>query len=950
MKQGLILFVVHLFFVFANAQPSQTYRPIYDNLVPVSPSEFQFLKHTEIPVSEYTGIPSISVPIYTVNVDGVSVPISLNYHAGGVRVSEDASWVGLGWDMTFGSVIQMINDQDDYGYSWGELNPKVLPDYYHNAIPGSFAYRWNYFLYCNGTTQGLSWTPTLPVNSPQANFGFMIATDYYAPVNGEFNTRRLELFDYPEYDSEPDIFKANFLGHSINYIKVFTNNYEQFVVLNRKGYVVHRLGTGENYTWKITVPAGEEYYFEEKNIVETFSSTNDFWGSTSSGPYKAASKIWMMTKIITKNKKTILFNYSRTTSQGQYPSFSQKRYKMNLTNSQIVTPSDGDHRIAKIGNGLNCVDCYGQTFIYTKEDILTPSSIVFPGGRVDFTSSSRQDKYGGKKLDLVEVKSSSLVESAQLNYSYFDASGISSPGFTVTDDNINRQRLKLNSITLKNGAVYQFVYNNTSLPKKNSFAQDYWGFYNGNLSNSSMVPNATQFNRPDLFNNGDNHSARLEFAKAAVLEKIIYPTGGNTTFDYSLNQFDNYWIPDYTTSSNTVSSGNGLRVSSIFFSADNNSSQSKKTVYSYEGGKAIFPKDFIRTFIYNTIEFSTCGAFGTGGIQKNDYSITEVNGNGFFSSSMFGSINGVGYSKVTKTDVDNVNQTLGRTETYFHNNPDRIANTSNSATHLSVSLPAIKQYDYNKFENGLVKEVKIFDKTGYQLEQIENLYSNIGAFSQIYYGARIYGYGSYVHQTGIEACDFNCGWGYKAQHMIGYYPIFYFQSLLLQVKTTDYANGESRYVTRNFSYDEYRQVILEDMHMPNNGYETTVYTRTKNASGSTRDLMMGANRLADIWRIEATMNPAVGQPAIQKSKTEVTYKVVGDKYVEDQITVTDRMHTGSVPKFITYDQYDAITGNLKEYTTNNLKTSLIWDYENQYAIAEVKNAAAAYPFGQLHLS
>lgn len=934
-------FYLSLFFLsslmIVNAQSSQTYRPIYDNLVPVSPSAFQFLKYVEMPVSEYTGLPSIAVPFYTIKEDGLEIPISLSYHAGGNRVSQDASWVGLGWDMTFGSIVQIINDQDDLGYLMGYLNPRVIPDYFHNAIPGEFAHRWNYYQDCQGQFQGQMWTPTLSVNTPQANFGFMIATDYYVPVNGDFSTRRVELFDYPEYDSEPDIFKANFFGHSINYI--IANN-GQPVVLNKQGYRIEKMGTGENYTWRITVPSGEVYFFEERNIVETYSSTVDFWGVTSSGPYKASSKIWMLTKILTKNKRPILFNYSRTASQVQYPNFVQKKYKMNSTSSSIIQPTIGGISIAKTDNGLNCVDCYGQTMILNREDILTPSSIVFPKGRIDFTCSARQDLNGGSKLDNVQIKAETVIQTAQLNYTYFDATDINSPGFSVTDDNFNRLRLKLNSIIFRDGAAYQFIYNNTPLPKKNSFAQDYWGFYNGNLTNSSMVPNPAQFNQPNLFNNGDNHSSRLEFAKAAILEKIVYPTGGSTTFGYSLNEFSNYWVPDYSSSSNTISKGNGLRVNSVIFSAANNNVVSKKTVYTYENGLAILPKEIIRTFNYNTADYSPCGTIiGSLGLTYNNYSITEVNGNGFFSSSSFGSLNSVGYTKVTKTEVDEANQTLGRVETYFHNNADRTANTSNSTTHLSVSLPAIEQYD--KVDNGLVKEIKFFNKEGALIKLVSNNYTF--TLSDIFYGARIYGYGVYLHQSrqGVGACQNSCGWYYKAQHLIGYYPIFDKDSRLVETITSDYSHGQTKTTSKGVTYDQFNQIRSEYLILPDFTNEIVSYTRTYDAAGAVRDNMMGANRLSDIWEIETKVYPPNTYPAIKKSKTSITYKMLGDKFVEEQANIFDRIEQNGVPKKITYDVYDSNNGNLREYTTNNLKTSLIWDYNNQYAIAEVKNAGVA---------
>lgn len=47
----------------------------------------------------------ISIPIHTVVEGTISLPVSLNYHAGGVRVAENGSWAGLGWSVNAGGMV-----------------------------------------------------------------------------------------------------------------------------------------------------------------------------------------------------------------------------------------------------------------------------------------------------------------------------------------------------------------------------------------------------------------------------------------------------------------------------------------------------------------------------------------------------------------------------------------------------------------------------------------------------------------------------------------------------------------------------------------------------------------------------------------------------------------------------------------------------------------------------
>jgi hypothetical protein len=77
----------------------------FKEVIPPSPTAASLGRYGEIPVSYHTGVPQISIPIYTVNEGGISVPISLNYHSSGVKVEELASWVGLGWSLNAGGVI-----------------------------------------------------------------------------------------------------------------------------------------------------------------------------------------------------------------------------------------------------------------------------------------------------------------------------------------------------------------------------------------------------------------------------------------------------------------------------------------------------------------------------------------------------------------------------------------------------------------------------------------------------------------------------------------------------------------------------------------------------------------------------------------------------------------------------------------------------------------------------
>lgn len=133
----------------------------FPTVTPKSPEASAFQKYGETEINEYTGNPAISIPLYTLSYKGIEVPLSLTYDGGGIQVSQEASWVGLGWSLNVGGCINYVcqggNDQwlgrygswkNDYYrilYSNPDLGLKneqlYLANYYddHNFLNGQLA-------------------------------------------------------------------------------------------------------------------------------------------------------------------------------------------------------------------------------------------------------------------------------------------------------------------------------------------------------------------------------------------------------------------------------------------------------------------------------------------------------------------------------------------------------------------------------------------------------------------------------------------------------------------------------------------------------------------------------------------------------------------------------------------------------------------------------------------
>jgi uncharacterized repeat protein (TIGR02543 family) len=102
----------------------------YSNVFPPSPTEAALGKYGSFPVSLYTGTPNISIPLFEIRNKNLSVPISLSYHASGIKVEERAGWVGLGWSLNAGGIITrtVVGKPDEQTYTgYWEMVKNIPP-------------------------------------------------------------------------------------------------------------------------------------------------------------------------------------------------------------------------------------------------------------------------------------------------------------------------------------------------------------------------------------------------------------------------------------------------------------------------------------------------------------------------------------------------------------------------------------------------------------------------------------------------------------------------------------------------------------------------------------------------------------------------------------------------------------------------------------------------------
>ena len=441
-------------------------------IIPLPPNAAELFKYNSIPISPMTGVPDISYSLYEVNTGKIKLPITLSYHASGIKVSQRATWVGLGWSLMPGANISReIRGVADETTNGGWFN--------HYSSVDTLDKIQNYFVMDN-------WYQNHP-------------------------------------DRQPDFFTYNIPGKSGKYL--YSREASKFVNFPYQPVIIKRIN-GNDY--EITDDDGTKYVF---GITQ--SVTPDVI------PIKSSIQSWFLTQIISSDMRDTFFLRYNDTSVSGFDNNAGSTTTSTFTYYSNENVLDGKYTP-------------GDAVVTTSSDIhyslLTLSEIVFRQGKVTFYSKGeRSDK--GTSLDSVVVYAKNAdnynrVRKISFNYGYF-FSGSTSP--EPTD-----YRLKLQSFTKENLSggqpeTYKFEYDNVQPPNINSYAVDFFGFYNGATSNGDLMPNILpkqdQLKGWGPIGQANRDPSQLHMM-AGMLRKIIHPTGGYTTFDYEPNKYESSSVTD----------------------------------------------------------------------------------------------------------------------------------------------------------------------------------------------------------------------------------------------------------------------------------------------------------------------------------------------------------------------------------------------------------------------
>jgi len=541
-----------------------------------SPNAGSLGLYGEVPVSHFTGVPSIQIPLYQLQEGPITVPISLSYHASGFRPDMHPGWVGVGWSLSAGGTITRTihnwPDEMNWPGTTGTSNLTNVGFCYNFTDP-----------YLNRD----SW------DRVSAQCGLISSADAGLPSLAGF--RR---------DTEPDEFSFNFAGYSGKFYWTTTGNGNttgkwrvqcdkplkvEFInppspqspalldvpIVALTGTIFSRGGYPKSFSgFVIITEDGTRYQFGGTGsaieyTLDLYNQKNDYW--------KASA--WNLTKITSPDGREVTFHYeaSLTTFVCQmYLSQSYRTYNVpqggsadpacsggtrgaNTYIGQLIRPvylADINSSTATVGFSSSYTNelSYGTDIFQYQFNLWQPNGYN-TGPFLPFITGDVNSPYPAVSHPAQQAANLNLAEQIgllkwkKLTSITVNRVGHNTHQFSFLYDENASKRLVLTEV--REEASSNSIHNTSTLAKPSYYfgynkkaifslaylqpTTDHWGFYNATNSNLSQFGTS-------LSNLGGYYARRQPNPDSAIylsglLTKIRYPTGGITTFEYEQNSY-----------------------------------------------------------------------------------------------------------------------------------------------------------------------------------------------------------------------------------------------------------------------------------------------------------------------------------------------------------------------------------------------------------------------------
>ncbi len=909
-------------------------KPTSINLL-ATPDVMAFQRYNFFPVNLYTGRINISIPIFEIKSGNINVPIALNYNSSGIKVETVPSNVGSGWELNAGGVITReikdIDDRfklsenyptyDDYeGVFMGYETKELFVGFDH--LNGMTSLEYSMQSSQNGIdVDKVDSSPDFyHINAPNISNKFYLKThgdDYSTPhidryYDGIFLTKdgtklisnKRHLINLPVFG-----FNGNEDGNPDQY---YNSPGTFYLNWKKKEFLDFNISKG-----------GLIYNFSEKNIVESRNLPVDrplnlYLTYSEYLDYDVRVTSWNISSIFdTTTNKSVQFEY--TTYQ-----------------RDVVDPVLNMKTRSPLSSYQSCIYDfmnYGENIIYnTKTLIKYPKikriqKIIWDNGQVEFLyNMQRLDAIGENALTeiIIKDKNENIIKKYRLSYDYF----ISKEGCSDPDC----KRLKLTNVEILNTnddilGVYNLDYEyNTPLPRRLSLQRDFLGYYNNNGITYLLNDNFTQqgprpqlfcysnqgnytflpFNRLDMTTTNVISGYSLEsnnYSLTALLNRITYPTGGYSSFEYENSSF-NFFNHNYTS---------GIaRIKKQHLNDGNGHDTFLEYSYILDNGMSSGSVNNIPTFAFpSTTNFNQLTTFDK---AKSGFELT----NGNF----------IGYSRIIERKIGN-----GKTE-YIYSSPsmypnqheNRYTSISNTCQNFLInnsSFPSLNYID-NDIKRGKILKKYIYNENNELIKKMEygyqyRLYSslNLEYPVKVYIEASPPSYEERMFFTVFANSSINI-----ERYSLG-------KEFIVDFRNTNEINTNTTNLY-DANYPLLKEKIIND---GSNLYKTKIYYPFDSEVSSNPYIsnLNTLNRINEPIKIEEYKNSTLLNTKL------FNYDSFGNNII-DKKSISYSKGTGILEEGSIVDKRD-VKGNILEFHTNsNIYTTYIWGYNKTQPVAKIENS------------
>jgi hypothetical protein len=719
-----------------------------------------------------------------------------------------------------------------------------------------------------------------------------------APSGGMLNVGIITLEDVDNGQTSSDLWyrakyqsEGSYDNSSDNYYYSVGNGlsggfvYDKNKNLVKMSYSDDKILRTSGNTFEITDDKGTFYQFDHK---ENTLENSAYWVPGS----------WWLTKIISSDRTdTISFEYEN------YP----YTYGDVYASQSLITRECFNGYTGPLNTYASIATSYMSLL----------KKITFKDGFINFSYLNDRLDLRASRLKEISIytNQNTLLKKTVLNHGHF---------YSGYANNVYNYRLKLTGLTTKNGNdgveySHSFEYNEQDIlppyrsPTDNNTlfalnALDYWGYYNGKVQNPNLIPITPYTHLP-----AGDRTPDERYAKACILEKIVYPTGGFTTFTYEGNrQGGSLGYPG------TGSITGGLRISQITTKASPEASPVIKK-YEYGNGVSLMPFENLGRYSY-TERYQDCEShcFGESTTYLSDAIVPLADFNG----------SPVIYTAVDEYVMGDNNQNL-KTSYLYDTEPDQIETIdyprypSEYAIKRNWARGNLLVTAYYSFRNGSYMPVRSF----------ANSYISLATKRII---------------TGSKFCDrqisANCTIAYIQGNPVKNSYFYFDEKVDVGIKklesTTiiDYdSQGNHLAKVDNFVYGSSLHLnVTKKNTIKSDGQaiETTIKYPFDFAGIPPYSDMISRNIVA-VPVEETTVNVNLNQ---QLSNTKTNYSFFQSNQLIEPSSVFISFGGATAQnerQFTNYDKY----GNILEIVSRTgPKTCYVWAYKGQYPIAEIVNA------------